>query len=188
MKFTAQTSTKMAMAAAMARRLGARLVDDAIFTGSNQSLFADREFFDEVEPRLEPDTGPRGDANCPLRRYCDFGRDDVFRPIPLAGRHVPWQREVGQRGKSNIVCATDARFEHAPAPHRDVALQADVVNAASRGEASHAPELDIRSEEHTSELQSPMYLVCRLLLEKKKNLTTKGTKLYVEDNEIPTAA
>src|SRR5437879_11198410 len=26
----------------------------------------------------------------------------------------------------------------------------------------------IRSEEHTSELQSPMYLVCRLLLEKKK--------------------
>src|SRR5437879_9209950 len=29
----------------------------------------------------------------------------------------------------------------------------------------------LRSEEHTSELQSPMYLVCRLLLEKKK--TTK---------------
>src|SRR5437762_10620700 len=27
-----------------------------------------------------------------------------------------------------------------------------------------------RSEEHTSELQSPMYLVCRLLLEKKKKL------------------
>ena len=28
--------------------------------------------------------------------------------------------------------------------------------------------LPYRSEEHTSELQSPMYLVCRLLLEKKK--------------------
>src|SRR5256885_5194729 len=28
-----------------------------------------------------------------------------------------------------------------------------------------------RSEEHTSELQSPCNLVCRLLLEKKKNLT-----------------
>src|SRR5437764_8933335 len=26
----------------------------------------------------------------------------------------------------------------------------------------------LRSEEHTSELQSPMYIVCRLLLEKKK--------------------
>src|SRR5438876_7683251 len=30
------------------------------------------------------------------------------------------------------------------------------------------PELDWRSEEHTSELQSPVHLVCRLLLEKKK--------------------
>src|SRR5437879_13905664 len=29
-----------------------------------------------------------------------------------------------------------------------------------------------RSEEHTSELQSPMYLVCRLLLEKKKKKKT----------------
>src|SRR3712207_7931797 len=30
-------------------------------------------------------------------------------------------------------------------------------------------EVDKRSEEHTSELQSRQYLVCRLLLEKKKN-------------------
>src|ERR1017187_10608910 len=30
-----------------------------------------------------------------------------------------------------------------------------------------------RSEEHTSELQSPMYLVCRLLLEKKKTNKTR---------------
>src|SRR3712207_8857056 len=29
--------------------------------------------------------------------------------------------------------------------------------------------MDARSEEHTSELQSRQYLVCRLLLEKKKN-------------------
>src|SRR5437879_7255227 len=32
-------------------------------------------------------------------------------------------------------------------------------------------EIQHRSEEHTSELQSPMYLVCRLLLEKKNNNT-----------------
>src|ERR1017187_10869752 len=31
-----------------------------------------------------------------------------------------------------------------------------------------APYGEDRSEEHTSELQSPMYLVCRLLLEKKR--------------------
>src|SRR5437764_11334152 len=36
-----------------------------------------------------------------------------------------------------------------------------------------------RSEEHTSELQSPMYLVCRLLLEKKKKPTyTQNCKIY----------
>src|SRR3712207_6952851 len=33
-------------------------------------------------------------------------------------------------------------------------------------------EAEIRSEEHTSELQSRQYLVCRLLLEKKKPYTT----------------
>src|SRR3712207_8700050 len=32
--------------------------------------------------------------------------------------------------------------------------------------------LFMRSEEHTSELQSRQYLVCRLLLEKKKNMTS----------------
>src|SRR6202040_4395090 len=30
-----------------------------------------------------------------------------------------------------------------------------------------------RSEEHTSELQSPVHLVCRLLLEKKKKIHTR---------------
>src|SRR5258708_22097274 len=33
-----------------------------------------------------------------------------------------------------------------------------------------------RSEEHTSELQSPDHLVCRLLLEKKKNITYRLRK------------
>src|SRR2546425_9760302 len=33
-----------------------------------------------------------------------------------------------------------------------------------------------RSEEHTSELQSLAYLVCRLLLEKKKNYSSQGVR------------
>src|SRR5256885_8859028 len=37
-----------------------------------------------------------------------------------------------------------------------------------RGQRTPKPILDFRSEEHTSELQSPCNLVCRLLLEKKK--------------------
>src|SRR2546426_7275563 len=38
---------------------------------------------------------------------------------------------------------------------------------------AHGAILPARSEEHTSELQSPCNLVCRLLLEKKKNKRTK---------------
>src|SRR3712207_8345034 len=37
--------------------------------------------------------------------------------------------------------------------------------------------LNSRSEEHTSELQSRQYLVCRLLLEKKKNSKTSRLSL-----------
>ena len=41
----------------------------------------------------------------------------------------------------------------------------------------------LRSEEHTSELQSPCNLVCRLLLEKKK----RNTSLQLDNNsaEVP---
>src|SRR2546427_5416092 len=39
--------------------------------------------------------------------------------------------------------------------------------------ASPAVRSDVRSEEHTSELQSQSNLVCRLLLEKKKNRTRR---------------
>src|SRR6266487_5240810 len=39
---------------------------------------------------------------------------------------------------------------------------------------SRPPSARWRSEEHTSELQSPVHLVCRLLLEKKNNLRRAG--------------
>src|SRR5437764_8726611 len=46
------------------------------------------------------------------------------------------------------------------------------AGAPAAARRRHEPERQARrgarSEEHTSELQSPMYLVCRLLLEKKK--------------------
>src|SRR3712207_7501631 len=45
----------------------------------------------------------------------------------------------------------------------------DTLNRLEHDPMSLAGELD-RSEEHTSELQSRQYLVCRLLLEKKKNM------------------
>src|SRR3712207_6032048 len=42
--------------------------------------------------------------------------------------------------------------------------------AADRGEVERGDRQHERSEEHTSELQSRQYLVCRLLLEKKKTM------------------
>src|SRR5205809_3735543 len=44
------------------------------------------------------------------------------------------------------------------------------VSTASYVNSLLRPEIIRRSEEHTSELQSRLHLVCRLLLEKKKNI------------------
>src|SRR3712207_7496082 len=61
-----------------------------------------------------------------------------------------------------------------PSPAR-----ADTLGRAAAGRAACARRAGThrrdrrRSEEHTSELQSRQYLVCRLLLEKKKTKTTK---------------
>src|SRR5437764_1684399 len=42
----------------------------------------------------------------------------------------------------------------------------------------------LRSEEHTSELQSPMYLVCRLLLEKKKkNISASNNNVMLVNRQ-----
>src|SRR2546426_7487455 len=49
--------------------------------------------------------------------------------------------------------------------------------------------LELRSEEHTSELQSPCNLVCRLLLEKKKKNTTNNSETSTTHTRdtLPTA-
>src|SRR5438876_1741369 len=52
------------------------------------------------------------------------------------------------------------------APHRQ-------ASASTRSRDARLRRIVHRSEEHTSELQSPVHLVCRLLLEKKKERTTR---------------
>src|SRR3712207_7757490 len=52
---------------------------------------------------------------------------------------------------------------------RAVLPDGDGQRALPHGREHHVGRDDGRSEEHTSELQSRQYLVCRLLLEKKKN-------------------
>src|SRR3712207_7493531 len=53
------------------------------------------------------------------------------------------------------------------------------------GVADREPVLDQRSEEHTSELQSRQYLVCRLLLEKKKNIQSSKSRRPLNRMPIP---
>src|SRR3712207_7718875 len=58
--------------------------------------------------------------------------------------------------------------------HRDGA-----AGEPQRHEPEHADEGHrVRSEEHTSELQSRQYLVCRLLLEKKKHVRDEPPRLH----------
>src|SRR5258708_14900230 len=47
------------------------------------------------------------------------------------------------------------------------------IASQSEGHSPDLAEQAIRSEEHTSELQSPDHLVCRLLLEKKISLSKR---------------
>src|SRR3712207_7147021 len=52
---------------------------------------------------------------------------------------------------------------------------------ARRSSSASAPP---RSEEHTSELQSRQYLVCRLLLEKKKHNLSVVTEIEIEQRPV----
>src|SRR5438552_9446520 len=55
-----------------------------------------------------------------------------------------------------------------------------VANVVARGVGDQA-----RSEEHTSELQSPDHLVCRLLLEKKKTKSSLSPPSYLTSIQKP---
>ena len=53
------------------------------------------------------------------------------------------------------------------------------IDAVDGIELAAVCDLEIRSEEHTSELQSLAYLVCRLLLEKNKKVRVWGHHQFV---------
>src|SRR5437762_4843974 len=70
----------------------------------------------------------------------------------------------------------------APAPGASRRAAGSVVTPAVPRVLRLIPPL--RSEEHTSELQSPMYLVCRLLLEKKKNKKKKTSITSIDTSRL----
>src|SRR2546422_5409687 len=68
--------------------------------------------------------------------------------------------------------------------HLDLALphRVDDLEHVARGGRDPGLRLD-RSEEHTSELQSRLHLVCRLLLEKKKKIIS-AIVLTIDDRYV----
>src|SRR5947209_12381429 len=82
---------------------------------------------------------------------------------PLSGLHSFDAHLPGM-----VACSGYHRFT---LPRRDTVMVATCVPRRNT-----TLVLDNRSEEHTSELQSRQYLVCRLLLEKKKRLRSSEAR------------
>src|SRR2546422_8043704 len=79
----------------------------------------------------------------------------------LAARGVEFEADVPFAGLHELLHPTLALLDRLPQRHA----------AALRSSLGLGPRIEadrLRSEEHTSELQSRLHLVCRLLLEKKK--------------------
>src|SRR5687767_15573984 len=87
-------------------------------------------------------------------------------PLPRAGHSRAWWKSPASPSALAWAIARAAATHDGP-----------VLAIAKDNHGAHQLEADLRtllgrSEEHTSELQSLAYLVCRLLLEKKKKNNT----------------
>src|SRR5256885_8823669 len=91
-----------------------------------------------------------------------FPYTTLFRSVAGRGERDPGSVR-GERGLGR-----DRRVVHDLADLRQVGTLRGIELEAARARARDH-DLTLRSEEHTSELQSPCNLVCRLLLEKKKH-------------------
>src|SRR3712207_7105668 len=73
----------------------------------------------------------------------------------------------------------DLKFSH-PSATADSAAVLPKTRAEARPLVYPPAETPPRSEEHTSELQSRQYLVCRLLLEKKKQENISNSLFFLK--------
>src|SRR5437762_9169249 len=87
------------------------------------------------------------------------------------GALIPPPRRAGLGPGPSFAPATALDEPQAPATAAGAHHGALYNEGIARKDPMSSPaerSIEPRSEEHTSELQSPMYLVCRLLLEKKQ--------------------
>src|SRR5205807_10508143 len=143
----------------------------------------------QPHPPASPGTSPQAGTTSPssgqaFARGCDLAGDLIFvagKQSPPAHDHPPihdhglgsrWRRE--HDGRDEVF---DAGMRQIIDPEaRDVGALARLENTAIIAAEALRPATcrqPQRSEEHTSELQSPCNLVCRLLLEKKKKKTKR---------------
>src|SRR5437879_10549592 len=108
-------------------------------------------------PFAAPETLPRpADDDRLMREALDEAR--------RATEHedVPIGALIAQDGRVVARAHNRREVDADPTAHAELIAIREAARALARWRLS-----DCRSEEHTSELQSPMYLVCRLPLEKK---------------------
>src|SRR5258708_27625125 len=82
------------------------------------------------------------------------------------------------RSRSRPTCCTTRLYSWLPRWHSSAGRrlpQRATCARPRRSDKRSTPASGGRSEEHTSELQSPDHLVCRLLLEKKKTTSSEST-------------
>src|SRR3989454_8722034 len=96
-------------------------------------------------------------------------RSTLFPYTTLFRSHGPQAVGIGVKGRSFTETLTHLETLRVQGPV--------VIVARSRGQVDRLKALFLRSEEHTSELQSPCNLVCRLLLEKKKKKMRRKLRL-----------
>src|SRR2546429_3971925 len=140
---------------------------------------------DPVHHHLAPPGAAEYAHGVEIRERCDAGAD---RERLARGASVIQPREGGAggghakagRGARGVATVPVAVERIRIGGRRGVVRVDRVVGVSDQVD----PALDPRSEEHTSELQSRLHIVCRLLLETKNTETTFSTSTELQSSSI----
>src|SRR2546422_700192 len=168
-------------AAGIARYKQQRNETQGKLDATRQNLVRARDVMDEVKRQLSSlERQPEGREQVGVQ--LQEPREEALRldeEIGTASERlgtIVGERETARQSLTEASRLAEERARTADA--LAAALERHREALTAERERAEAARLEQRSEEHTSELQSRLHLVCRLLLEKKKNKTKK--KLVLE--------